>query len=203
MATINSNALGVYTLNTAVTSPMEVLDTATAIASLTTADAPEGSAVGAPFLVVNSGVFVGVAEKANDTPATALVDLTDTLSLAGLATSSNLETQVSINETAARNGSGGSNTYIASGAMSWSVSVDGLLDISAGIGTAVSIMDAARAKQYMIVRFQMDESDTVNTYFAGQALIGTINVTGGVDDLATYSASLTGYGELYKGSNAE
>lgn len=202
MATINSNALGVYTLNTAVTSPMEVLDTSTAIASLTTAQAPEGSAVGAPFLVVNSGVFVGVAEKADDTPATALIDLTGTLSLAGLATSSNLETQVSINETAARNGSGGSNTYIASGAMSWSVSVDGLLDISAGIGTAVSIMDAARAKQYMIVRFQMDESDTVNTYFAGQALIGTINVTGGVDDIATYSASLTGYGELYKGSNA-
>ena len=44
MATINSNNLGVYAYDAAMTTPLEVLDTATAIGSLTNADAPTGAA---------------------------------------------------------------------------------------------------------------------------------------------------------------
>lgn len=198
MATINSNNLGVYSYDSAMTTPLEVLDTTDAISALTNADAPSGANEGDKFMVVNGTAFVGIAEVSSAVGSAAVTDRTDQLTLVALATSSSLESSVAVNETAARNGSGGSTNFIASGAMSWSTSVDGLLDVAGATGSAITVMDAARAKNYMIVKFDIDEGAS-NTFYAGQVLIDSVSISGGVDDIATYSASFTGYGDLYKG----
>ena len=65
MATISSNKLGLFALNTTQTSPLEVLDTTDAIGSVTNADAPAGVSDGDYFLVENAGAFVAIA-KANN-----------------------------------------------------------------------------------------------------------------------------------------
>ena len=196
MATINSNRLGVYALEAPQTSPLEILDTATTIGSLTDSDLPAATEVGEYVLVVNGLAFVGVVSRSAASAAPS--DETGNLSLLGLATSSSLEAQNSVTETAARNGSGASTNHIVSGAMTWSTSVDGLLDVTSGAGSAITLMDAARQKYYVIAKFDMDEGST-NTFYAGQAVIDSVSLSGGVDDIATYSASLSGFGDLYKG----
>lgn len=201
MATINSNNLGVFALDTAMTSPLGnfVCAAGDAMTDILNSDAPTGAVDQDYFLVVKAdGSFVGIARVNGSTPATVVTDATGTLSLVALATSSSLETSNSLNETAARNGAGGSTNFIASGAMTWSTSVDGLLDVAGATGSAVTVMDAARNKKYMIVKFDIAEGSG-NTFYAGQALIESVSISGGVDDIATYSASFTGYGDLYKG----
>ena len=198
MATINSNSLGVYSLDTTQTSPLEVLDTTeTTITNITDSGVPDGVATGDYFLVVNGGAFTGIGKRSTD--GTNAADETDDLTLVALATSSTLEATNTINETAARDGSGGSTNFIASGAMSWSTSVDGLLDVASSSGSAITVMDAARDKNYLIAKFNIEEGSGTDTFYAGQTLIDSVSITGGVDDIATYSVSLTGYGDLYKG----
>ena len=196
MATINSNSLGVYALDTAQTSPLAILDTTDAMTALVDGDCPSGVAVGDHFMVIDGTAFTGIAKRV--TGGAAPSDETANLTLVALATTSSLEATNSINETAARNGSGGSSNFIASGAMTWSTSVDGLLDVAGATGSAITVMDAARSKNYMIVKFDIDEG-AANTFYAGQALIDSVSISGGVDDIATYSSSLSGYGDLYKG----
>lgn len=201
MATINSNNLGVFALDTAMTSPLGYYEclAGDAMTDILNSDAPTGAQDDDYFLVVKAdGSFLGIAQVNGTTSTTVVVDATATLSLVALATSSSLETSNSLNETAARNGNGGSTNFIASGAMTWSTSVDGLLDVAGATGSAVTIMDAARDKKYMIVKFDIAEGSG-NTFYAGQALIESVSISGGVDDIATYSASFTGYGDLYKG----
>ena len=202
MATISSNKLGLYALNTAMTSPLEVKDTATAIGSITNADAPAGVSENDYFIVENAGVFVAIAQVNGSGDAAAVTDASDTLSLMALATSTSLEAQNSITETAARNGSGGSTNFIVSGAMTWSTNIEGLLDVAAAAGSAITIMDAARSKQYLIAKFEVAEGGTAKTFYAGQTLIDSVSLSGGVDDIATYSATLSGYGDLFKGTES-
>jgi hypothetical protein len=201
MATINSNNLAVYALDSAMTTPMGVFvgtDT-DAMTDILNSDAPAGAQEDDYFLVVKAdGSFIGIGKVNASGDTAAVTDATSTLTIVALATSSSLETSNSLNETAARNGNGGSTNFIASGAMTWSTSVDGLLDVAGATGSAVDIMDAARDKKYMIVKFDMDEGSG-HTFYAGQALIESVSISGGVDDIATYSASFSGYGDLYKG----
>jgi len=201
MATISSNKLGLYAFNTTQTSPLEVMDTSTAIASITDSSVADlGVATGAHFIVENAGVFVGVAKR--DTSNGAPSDETSNLELMALATSTSLEAQNAITETAARNGSGGSTNFIVSGAMTWSTNIEGLLDVASAAGSAVTIMDAARSKQYLVAKFEVAEAGTAKTFYAGQTLIDSVSLSGGVDDIATYSATLSGYGDLFKGTVA-
>lgn len=202
MATINSNCLGLYTLDSTLTSPLEVVDnTAADPTSLTDAVVEAaGVAVGEFFLHVDNGTFKGIGQRS--AAAAAPTDETSQLSLMALATSSNLETSNSITETAARNGSCGSTNYIASGALSWNMTVDGLLDVASGTGSVISVMDAARSKNYLIAKFEIVEGGTTTTFYAGQTVIESASISGGVDDIATYSANLSGYGDLYKGTTA-
>ena len=200
MATISSNKLGLYALNCLQDSPLGVLDTTTEIASLTDTDVPAGVNAGDHFLVVNGGAFVGVAKR--DASAGAPSDETSNLDLLALATSTSLEAQNTVTETAARNGNGGSTNFIVSGAMSWNTSIEGLLDVAAQAGSAITLMDAARAKQYIIAKFEVAEGGTATCFYAGQTLIDSVSMSGGVDDIATYSATLSGYGDLYKGYTA-
>lgn len=198
MATISSNNLGLYAFNTTQNTPLEVLDTTTAIGSINNEDAPSGVGATDYFIVVNDGAFVAIARKNADGDAQPVTDATSSLTLMALATSTSLEAQNSITETAARNGSGGSTNFIVSGAMTWSTSIEGLLDVAGSTGSAITVMDAAREKQYLIAKFDIDEG-AGNTFYAGQTLIDSVSISGGVDDIATYSASLSGYGDLYKG----
>ena len=188
MATISANALGVYTLATPQTSPLEVVVSAT----VTGATVPTGYVDGDYAIIVDSsGDWVGLGKVASS----AFIDGIDDLEIMSAATSLSVEASNTVNETVAHNGSGGSTTYITSGAMSWSMSIDGLLDLSsAGVGSAVTIMDAARAKYYTINKFNTG----TNVNYIGQSLIDSISLSGGVDDIATYSASFSGYGDLYK-----
>jgi len=201
MATISSNKLGLYAFNTTQTSPLEVMDTATAIASITDSSVNDlGVATDAHFIVENAGAFVGIAKRSTD--STPPSDETSSLALMALATSTSLEAQNAITETAARNGSGGSTNFIVSGAMTWSTNIEGLLDVAGATGSAVTIMDAARSKQYLVAKFEVAEAGTAKTFYAGQTLIDSVSLSGGVDDIATYSATLSGYGDLFKGSES-
>ena len=201
MATISSNKLGLYAFNTTQTSPLEVLDTATAVASIQdSAVNALGVATDTHFIVENSGEFVAIAKRSTD--GTSPSDETSSLALMALATSTSLEAQNSITETAARNGTGGSTNFIVSGAMTWSTNIEGLLDVAAAAGSAITVMDAARSKQYLVAKFEVAEAGTAKTFYAGQALIDSVSLSGGVDDIATYSATLSGYGDLFKGTES-
>lgn len=191
MATISANALGVYQTPTLSDIPMDVITLAaedTDITDYTTAPTINNDYA---IFLLSTGAFLGIGYWGG----TAWTDQTATLTIMSAATSTSLEASNSISETVARNGSGGSSTYIVGGAMNWSVSVDGLLDLtSVGVGTATTLMDAAIEKYYVIAKFHTG----TNVYYVGQTLIDTISMSGGVDDIATYSCSLSGYGDLYK-----
>jgi predicted secreted protein len=189
MATISANALGVYQTASGQTSPLEVITSATVAGAIVPTGFPTG---GYAIIIDSSGDFVGIGQEASDV----FTDVTTSaLTLMSLATSTTLEATNTVNETVARNGSDGSTTYIVGGAMSWSMSIDGLLDLSsAGVGTSTSVMDAARSKEYVIIKFDTGS----NVQYIGQALIDSVSISGGVDDIATYSASFNGNGDLYK-----
>lgn len=197
MSTVSSNAMGIYALNGNVSSPLTVKVEAT---FTTTGGAPAGLVENDYYLSVTStGGFNAIGKvAANGNDAT---DATGEMTLLSATTSSTLDASSTINEVAARNGSGGSTNYIASGAFSWNFSVDGLLDLTTGSGSATTLIDAARNQQFVICKFTTDtEAGTNEAFYVGQSLLESVSATGGVDDLATYSASLKGYGDLYKGA---
>lgn len=184
--------MGIYALNGNVTSPLVIVEEPSFSTSV-----PSDVAQGQYWLSVTAtGEFNAVGLNNGG----AGEDATDDLVLLSATTSSTLDASSTINETAARNGAGGSTNYIASGAFSWNMSVDGLLDLSSGSGSATTLIDAARNQQFVICKFTTDSAAGTNeAYYVGQSLIESVSATGGVDDLATYSASLKGYGDLYKG----
>jgi len=222
MATISANSLGVYCINpdfdttnaafsltgtiaetTDLTKPIDILEyTGTFIAQ---EEGPysgyavvtlSSTVLNKLYLLINSsGDFYGLGLGSGSDSVYLFSSVDSLLQLVSAATSLSVEASNTVNETTAHNGSGGSTTYITSGAMSWSMSVDGLLDLSsAGVGSAITIMDAARAKYYTINKFNTG----TNVNYIGQSLIDSISLSGGVDDIATYSASFSGYGDLYK-----
>jgi hypothetical protein len=206
MANISSNKLGVFLIEPGSTSPLEVLkSTTTAFTGVDDAALDAAGLVNEDYAYVlsSTGAFLGLGEVQVVSGGTDLeiVASNDTPVVLAAATSTSLEASNTINEVAARDGSGSSKNFIASGALSWNVSVDGLLDISGATGSAVSLTDAAAAQKYVHVEFDTDVStgnDQSTVKYVGQALIGSVTLSGGVDDIATYSATLQGYGDLYK-----
>jgi hypothetical protein len=195
MATISANALGVYQTATGQTSPIEIISAASLEAVTGSTITALGMVAGDYAIVVlaSSGEWVGLGKV--NVAGDGLDDAIGDIELMGLATSTSLETSNTVNETVARNGSDGSTTFIVGGAMSWSMSIDGLLDLTPnGGGTATGVMDASRSKEYVLVKFDTGS----NAHYIGQALIESVSISGGVDDIATYSASFNGYGDLYK-----
>lgn len=204
MANISSNKLGVFLIEPGSTSPLEVLKSTNAtFAGVNDAalDAAGLVATDYAYVLKSDGSFLGLGEVQADGTDLEIVASNDTPAVLAAATSTSLEASNTINEVAARDGLGSSKNFIASGSLSWSVSVDGLLDISAATGSAVSLTDAASAQKYVHVEFDTDVSagnDQSTVKYVGQALIGSVTLSGGVDDIATYSATLQGYGDLYK-----
>lgn len=197
MATIASNQLGIYALDGGSTTPLVIYENAADPTSV-----PSGVTANQYFIHVDgSGVFQGVWKV--DGAGTGVSEVSDSDWSGGLlaaATTTTLDTSNTINEVAARNGSGGSTNYIASGAFSWNYSIDGLIDLTSGSGSAVTLMDISRDSKYVVTLFTTDvnTSGTNRVKYVGQALIESASLTGGVDDIATYSATLRGYGDLYK-----
>ena len=204
MANISSNKLGVFLIEPGSTSPLEVLtSTSGAFTGVNDAALTAAGLVATDYAYVltSTGAFLGLGKVQASGSDLEIVAATDTPAVLAAATSTSLEASNTINEVAARDGSGSSKNFIASGALSWNVSVDGLLDISGATGSAVSLTDAAAAQKYVHVEFDTDVSsgnDQSTVKYVGQALIGSVTLSGGVDDIATYSATLQGYGDLYK-----
>jgi len=204
MANISSNKLGVFLIEPGSTSPLEVLKSTSALftgVNDAALDAAGLVATDYAYVLSSTGAFLGLGKVEASGSDLQIVATTDTPVVLAAATSTSLEASNTINEVAARDGSGSSKNFIASGALSWNVSVDGLLDISGSTGSAVSLTDAAAAQKYVHVEFDTDVSSTNDqstVKYVGQALIGSVTLSGGVDDIATYSATLQGYGDLYK-----
>jgi len=200
MATLASNQLGIYAIDGGSTSPLTVYE-----GDVTDAN-PSGVSNGDKVLVHDSsGDFVGFATAGASNLAALSITAGDLLAA---ATTTTLDASNTINEVAARDGVGSSTNYIASGAFSYTFSIDGLIDLTANAlgdtGSPVTLLDLAKDSKYVLVRFTTkigDDSfgnDAGVVSYVGQALIESSSLTGGVDDIATYSATFRGYGKLYK-----
>lgn len=185
MSVTQSNTLGVY-----------VLKGSTSTDALTVVTGATGTLADGDFTGLANGTYLWVA---NDGSAAIVADWDgatasdSNMDLAGCATNTTLDINNSINETVCRDGSGSSTRHIVSGATTWSVSVDGLFGAFAATETdAADLVTIANGKYYVVVKF-----DTGSTSYIGQALVESVNISGGVDDIATYSCSLNGQGILY------
>lgn len=135
------------------------------------------------IMVHTNGKFRGVANGAGN----GLV----TLTLAGAATNSVLEVSNAV-ENVARDGAGG---MLQETTQTFSVTADGLIQDTSDTGT--DIMKMAIDKDYVVVKWSVGESGS-EVEFAGQALVDTVTLTGSVDEIATYSISLTGVDDIYE-----
>ena len=193
MPTVNSNTLCVYALSVPTTSPIEVYE------GTTSGDIDMANPTNGDYAIVvkTTGEWVDVFKYVTDAWVSATTGDPSDLELLSYATSTSLEASNTINEVAARSGCGSSANYIASGSLSWSVSVDGLLDVSTGtpdpVGSGITLMTAAQNQYYLIAKFNAGPLQS----YLGQCLIGSISFSGGVDEIATYSTTLNGYGPLY------
>lgn len=83
------------------------------------------------------------------------------------------------------------------GQQTWSMQVDGLVDLVAG-GTDESsfsdLMDLALNRTEVTIKFT--DSVVGHKEYSGLAFISSIDATAGVDDFVTYSCSLEGNGTL-------
>lgn len=195
MAIIQSKVLGLYVLNNSEgqTNPFVVGVGANVDAAATNAVA-NGAAVGDNFIAVTaSNVFLGAAEVATATTGTLL---TGAFSLALAATNTTMDISNSVNEIVARDGQGGSETYIVSGAQSWSFSADGFLTDGTGDNTHDMWLSSANSA-YVIARFDTNVTDATSKTYVGQGLIESFSLSGGFDDNVTYSVGVSGYGKLY------
>lgn len=185
MALINANALAVYYIDGGSTSPLDVQVTTDLLAA--NVSDTDGNI---DLFVTSADVFLG----AGTTDGSTNVDESD-FTLAAAATSSTLDFSNSLEEVVSRDGSGASTKNIVSSAQDWSVSADGLLQDTGD--TAVALTDLARDGKYVIVKFATGTASG-SVQYVGQALLESASMTGGVDEIATYSVSLSGHGKLYK-----
>jgi len=194
MAIIKSKVLGLYVLNSTngQTEAFTVGDGATVNAAAIDAVA-NGASVGDNFIAVNGTTFLGFAEILTATTGTVV---SGGFSLALAATNTNMDISNSVNEVVARDGSGGSETYIVSGAQTWSFSADGFLTDDAG-DTAHDMWLSSSGSKYVIARFDTDVTDATSNVYVGQGLVESFSLSGGFDDNVTYSVTVNGYGKLY------
>jgi hypothetical protein len=188
MAIVNANCLGVYYIDGDSTSPLDVQVTTDLTSG--NVDDTEGAI---DLFVTSADVFLGAGTTDGSSDVTE-----STFTLAAAATSSTLDVSNSVEETVARDGSCSSTRHIVTSATTWSVSADGLVADGATEDSAIELLDMARAGDYVIVKFAVTGNGTGDVQYVGQGLIESISISGGVDEVATYSASISGYGKLYK-----
>jgi hypothetical protein len=180
--------MGVYMVSTGTPTALRVIEAT----SFATAVAPNDMLVAERCLVVTpSGTALGVGIKLSSDPD--IANDNSSLALFAAATQSTIDASSSTAETVARDGNGASVSYVVSGASAWNVSAEGLLDLVSGSGTGKTVLDAALDKLYVVVKFEAGPG----LFYMGQGVIESAQISGGVDDMATYSATIKGYGKLY------
>lgn len=123
--------------------------------------------------------------------------------LIACSTSCSINVSNSVIETACKSDTLGdlddaSTRYTVAGQQSWTMSVDGLVDLTADGATGnttgfADLMDLAMNRTPVYVCFSTGEAETE---FWGEAFISSIDATAGVDDFTTYSVSMEGSGDL-------
>ncbi len=212
MALLNANYLGLYAFaDSGQTSAYRVTDN-TDLAAAKTAflsaagDGDYGLLVNGDDLLEDTGNVPAIGYDNSGSWANGSANL----NLLAAATSTTLDMNNTIDEVVARTTICNSETYVIGGAQSWNLTADGLIQdsVTAGEEGPVALMDIARKKQYVLVRFVLDvtNKDAVNAVtgvnYIGQGIIENVSLTGGFEDTATYSVSVRGYGKLYKYVNA-
>lgn len=188
MAVINANCLAIYYDSDNSQNKTAVLSSYASTTAAAAAATQDYTAVIVGQEDATSGelnIFHGYGSITSNT-------FSDTaLTLAGAATSSSLDLTNTV-DSVARDGSGG---VLQQATQEWNITADGLIQVSDDAG--VDLMDIARNKYYVFVKFSIDKNGTPVDY-VGQALIDSVNLTGGVDEIATYSVSMTGVDALFK-----
>lgn len=185
MALINANCLGIYYIDGDSTNPLDIQVTTDLLAANVS---DTESAI--DLFVTSADVFLGAGTTDGSSDVTE-----SSFTLAAAATSSTLDFSNSLEEVVSRDGTCGSTKNIVSSAQDWSVSADGLLQDTSD--TAVALTDIARDGNYVVVKFSTGTA-TGSIQYVGQALLENVSITGGVDEIASYSATLSGHGKLYK-----
>jgi len=212
MALLNANYLGLYAFaDSGQTSAYRVIDNsslATAKTNFLTAasSGDYGLLVNGDDLLEDTGNLPAIGYD----NAGSWANGSTSLELLAAATSTTLDMNNTIDEVVARTTVCNSETFVIGGSQSWNLTADGLIQDfeTAGEAGPVKLMDIARKKQYVIVRFVLDvtNKDAANAVtgvnFIGQGIIENVSLTGGFEDTATYSVSVRGNGKLYKYVNA-
>lgn len=188
MAVINANCLAIYYDSVNSQSKARV-DYPYASISAYESDSPND---GASIIVANTdatsgepNIYVGYGAVSSGTYGA------HTLTLAGAATTSTVDLSNTV-DNVGRDGAGG---VLQQATQEWSLTADGLIQDTGDAG--VDLMDMARNKYYVFVKFSIDKSGTTTDYL-GQGIIDNVTLSGGVDEIATYSVSITGVDSLYK-----
>jgi hypothetical protein len=176
MAVINANCVGIYYYDGASTNKTPV----NVVTQLPTASSGSNE-----IYVTSTNDYLGFG----DGNGTGFTEVTYTL--AGAATSSSIEL-TNTNEPVCRDGVGGT---IEDGDQSWTINAEGLIqDLS---DSAVDLMDIARDNHYVVVKWSVDKNG-LDTEYISQGRIDNITLTGGVDEIATYSATISGTDDIWK-----
>lgn len=215
MALLSANNLGVYILrqdDLVQTSPIRVevaASLSTSVTAVTTADPADT-------------IWFGVNEENEwheylttgrpnvyfyDQSADTSYDRSAELELAYAATNSTLDFSTTVDEVVAKGDQCKSSTYTSIGANSWSITCDGLISneslSNATVNRGTQIFDLCNRGEYVIVKYMLDTEDgngtnENDTVYIGQGVIESANITGTFDSTTTYSATIRGYGKLYK-----
>lgn len=199
MAIIRSKVLGLYVLDTSVgeTDPFIVGVGADDASGITDAANNGGAVVGDKVILVTAnGTFRKFVTVDSVTVGSIGGTEITNFNLALAATNTSMDISNTVNEIVARDGNGGSETYIVSGAQSWSFSADGFLTDS-GNDSAHDIFTSSSGSKYVVVKFDTDVTNAASKTYVGQGLVESFSLSGGFDDNVTYSVTVNGYGKLY------
>lgn len=188
MAVINANCLAIYYDSQNSQSKATVLGPYASTAEFTATTPADGSNIILADDDASSGernIFTAYGSVSSS------VWTEYSLTLAGAATTSSVDLSNTV-DNVARDGSGG---VLQQATQEWSLTADGLIESSGDAGE--SLMDLARNKYYVFVKFSIDKNG-VPTDYVGQGIIDSVTLSGGVDEIATYSVSITGVDALFK-----
>ncbi len=227
MSLLNANNLGVYVLKShdySSTSPYKIFDRTAYVDAVSDAQEYTEASLDDIIMMVNGGQMhvVGgepaifrystISSDPANTPH-GVVNANSLITLAYAATNSTLDLSNATDEVVAKTTQCNSATYTSIGAQSWSIQADGLIsskdrDTGSYDSYGTDIFDMCNYGYYVIVKYTLDiDNDNVagtndeNITYVGQGIVESANITGTFDSTSTYSATIRGYGKLYKFNN--
>ena len=228
MGLLNANYMGLYVYETQQTTPYTVhLTTADETTAATAVEHAWDNVSGVGdddfMIIVKSNGYdvwegtppdgsvskplIGTIQGSGDASTGFTAYNENTLSLLAAATNTSIDSSRAIDEVVAKGTQCDSETYTTVGALTWSVTADGLIQdtVASGNYGASALLDIARDKKYVLVRFILDVDDINGTngtesevQYWGQGIIESVNLSGTFDSTQTYSATIRGYGNLYR-----